>query len=107
MSAYLRGTDVLGALSAIDVENVKITERIDKRLVVGLPTGAILAATGLALAWKRHRVLGGALGLFVAGPALGVGSALLLSRDDFKKIAENIAKQDALKRAVVSPEKST
>lgn len=107
MSAYLHGTDILGALSAIDAENIQITERIDRRMVVGLPVGAVLTATALAVVWKQHRVLGGALGLLVAGPALGVGTGLLLSRGDFKKIAENVAKQDALKRASVAPEKST
>lgn len=112
MSAYLRGTDVLGAISAIDIENIEITKKIDRRILIGTPIGAALAATGLAFIWKRHRILGGALGLLVAGPAAGLGCGLLLSREDFKKIAENNAKQEtlkqeALKRMAAKTEKPT
>lgn len=96
MNTYLRGTELLGALGRIDEENFAITKKIDRRLIAGTLIGAVAGALGLTFVWKTHRVIGGILGLFFVGPAIGGGGGLLFSLGDFRKIQENQAKKQEL-----------
>ena len=58
--------------------------------------GSVLGSVGLAALWSSHRILGGLLGLFIVGPAVGTGVGYLISRRDVDRLRE-------LDNAAVSP----
>lgn len=102
MNSYLHGTAVIGAISQLEAEKIALTQKIEKRVIYGALIGAATAVVGLPLVWKSHRVLGGLLGLFVVGPACGVGGGLLMSWKDIEEMKKTAARQEALKQAAIS-----
>jgi hypothetical protein len=88
----MEGLDFL----ATDPEARRVAAKATMKIQGGAAIGALVGAAALAIAWKSHRVWGGLLGLFIAGPAVGGTVGYVTAFPDIKRLAEISAARKSL-----------
>ncbi len=73
MNNYLIGSDIIGADVPVSAQPapMMLTPEQAKTVITSARVGAVLGILVGALLWKKHPVVGGALGGLLVGPAVG------------------------------------